>query len=43
MADIVLINARFEPSHWGLDYALPMLDGTPIPSVMALPLLAAAK
>ena len=26
MADIVLINPQFEPTFWGSDYALPMLD-----------------
>jgi radical SAM superfamily enzyme YgiQ (UPF0313 family) len=41
MADIVLISPRFEPSFWGLDYALPMLEGKAILPVMALPLLAA--
>ncbi|HXO00761.1 MAG TPA: radical SAM protein [Stellaceae bacterium] len=41
MADIVLISPRFEPSYWGIDYALPFLDGTAILPVMALPLLAA--
>ena len=41
MADIVLISPRFEPSFWGSDYALPMLDGKTLMPVMALPLLAA--
>jgi radical SAM superfamily enzyme YgiQ (UPF0313 family) len=41
MADIVLISPRFRPSYWGLDYAMPMLDGKAILPVMALPLLAA--
>jgi radical SAM superfamily enzyme YgiQ (UPF0313 family) len=41
MADIVLISPRFEPSFWGSDYALPMLDGKALMPVMALPLLAA--
>ena len=25
MADIVLINPRFNVSYWGLEYALPLL------------------
>ncbi len=25
MADIVLINPRFEVSYWGLEHALPLL------------------
>ncbi len=25
MADIVLINPRFEVSYWGMEYALPLL------------------
>ena len=41
MADIVLISPRFEPSFWGSDYALPILDGKALMPVMALPLLAA--
>ena len=41
MADIVLISPKFEPSFWGIDYALPMLDGQAVLPVMALPLLAA--
>ena len=41
MADIVLISPRFEPSFWGSDYALPILDGATLMPVMALPLLAA--
>jgi len=23
MAEIILINPRFDPTYWGLDYALP--------------------
>ena len=41
MADIVLISPSFEPSYWGIDYAMPFLDSTAILPVMALPLLAA--
>ncbi len=41
MADIVLISPSFEPSFWGIDYALPFLDGKAMLPVMALPLLAA--
>jgi radical SAM superfamily enzyme YgiQ (UPF0313 family) len=41
MVDIVLICPRFEPSFWGSDYALPMLDGKTLIPVMALPQLAA--
>jgi radical SAM superfamily enzyme YgiQ (UPF0313 family) len=41
MANIILICPRFEPSFWGSDYALPMLDGNALMPVMALPLLAA--
>ena len=41
MADIVLISPRFEPSYWGIDYAMPFLDSTAVLPVMALPLLAA--
>jgi radical SAM superfamily enzyme YgiQ (UPF0313 family) len=41
MADIVLISPRFEPSFWGSDYAMPLLDGKAMIPVMALPLLAA--
>ena len=25
MADIVLINPRFEVSYWGMEYALPFI------------------
>jgi radical SAM superfamily enzyme YgiQ (UPF0313 family) len=41
MADIVLINPRFEPSFWGLEYALPLLGKRATLPVAALPLLAA--
>jgi radical SAM superfamily enzyme YgiQ (UPF0313 family) len=40
MADIVLISPRFEPSFWGIDYAMPFLDAKAVLPVMALPLLA---
>ena len=41
MADIVLINPRFETSYWGLEYALPILGSKAIVPVAGLPLLAA--
>ena len=41
MADIVLINPRFEPSYWGLEHALDLLDVDANVPVAALPLLAA--
>jgi radical SAM superfamily enzyme YgiQ (UPF0313 family) len=41
MADIVLINPRFEPSYWGLEYAMPFLGKRAVFPVAALPLLAA--
>lgn len=41
MADIVLINPRFSPSYWGMNYALPLLDGKSVLPVINLPLLAA--
>jgi len=41
MADIVLISPRFEPSFWGLEYALPLLGKRATLPVAALPLLAA--
>jgi radical SAM superfamily enzyme YgiQ (UPF0313 family) len=41
MADIVLINPRFEISFWGLEHALPLLGKTANMPVAALPLLAA--
>jgi radical SAM superfamily enzyme YgiQ (UPF0313 family) len=41
MADIVVINPRFEPSFWGLEYALPLLGKRATLPVAALPLLAA--
>ena len=41
MADIVLINPRFKPSYWGMNYALPFLGGEALLPVISLPLLAA--
>jgi radical SAM superfamily enzyme YgiQ (UPF0313 family) len=41
MADIVLINPRFEPSYWGLEHALPFLGKRANLPVACLPLLAA--
>src|SRR5213596_2917965 len=41
MANIVLINPRFEASYWGLEYALPLLGKRANLPVSALPLLAA--
>ena len=41
MADIVLINPRFEVSFWGLEHALPFIGKSAALPVAALPLLAA--
>jgi radical SAM superfamily enzyme YgiQ (UPF0313 family) len=41
MADIVLINPRFEVSYWGLEHAMPYLGKRAVFPVAALPLLAA--
>jgi radical SAM superfamily enzyme YgiQ (UPF0313 family) len=41
MADIVLINPRFERSYWGLEHALPLLDKRANLPTACLPLLAA--
>jgi radical SAM superfamily enzyme YgiQ (UPF0313 family) len=41
MADIVLINPRFEVSYWGLEHALPLLGKKANLPVACLPLLAA--
>jgi radical SAM superfamily enzyme YgiQ (UPF0313 family) len=41
MADIVLINPRFEISYWGLERALPLLGKRANLPVASLPLLAA--
>jgi radical SAM superfamily enzyme YgiQ (UPF0313 family) len=41
MADIVLINPRFDPSYWGLEHALPSFGKRANMPVACLPLLAA--
>src|SRR5690242_12216329 len=41
MANIVLINPRFEVSYWGMEHALPCLGKRANLPVAALPLLAA--
>jgi len=41
MADIVLINPRFEVSYWGMEYALPFMGKRANLPVSCLPLLAA--
>src|SRR5215472_7504228 len=41
MADIVLINPRFNVSYWGLEHALPFLHVKAILPTASLPLLAA--
>ena len=41
MADIVLINPKFEVSYWGMEYALPFVGKRANLRVAALPLLAA--
>ena len=41
MAEIVLINPRFDVSYWGLEHALPVLGKRANLPVAALPLLAA--
>jgi radical SAM superfamily enzyme YgiQ (UPF0313 family) len=41
MADIVLINPRFEVSYWGMEFALPFIDKRANLPVACLPLLAA--
>jgi radical SAM superfamily enzyme YgiQ (UPF0313 family) len=41
MADIVLVNPRFEVSYWGLEHALPFLGKRANLPVACLPLLAA--
>src|SRR5437763_7306267 len=41
MADIVLINPRFETSYWGLEHALGRLGGKAFLPTASLPLLAA--
>jgi radical SAM superfamily enzyme YgiQ (UPF0313 family) len=41
MAEIVLINPRFEVSYWGMEHALPILGKRANLPIAALPLLAA--
>jgi radical SAM superfamily enzyme YgiQ (UPF0313 family) len=41
MAEIILINPRFEISYWGLEHALPLLGKRANMPLAALPLLAA--
>jgi hypothetical protein len=41
VADIVLINPKFTPSYWGLNYAMPLLDAKAVLPIINLPLLAA--
>ena len=41
MADIVLINPRFEVSFWGMEHALPFIGKRANLPVACLPLLAA--
>ena len=41
MADIVLINPRFEISYWGMEHALPFLGKRANLPAASLPLLAA--
>ena len=41
MADIVLINPRFEVSYWGMEHALPFIGKRANLPVACLPLLAA--
>jgi hypothetical protein len=41
MADIVLINPRFEPSFWGMEHAMPLFGKKANLPVACLPLLAA--
>jgi radical SAM superfamily enzyme YgiQ (UPF0313 family) len=41
MADIVIINPRFEVSYWGMEYALPFIGKRGNLPVACLPLLAA--
>jgi len=41
MADIVLINPRFEVSYWGLEHAMPLFGKRATMPVASLPLLAA--
>ena len=41
MADIVLLNPRFDVSYWGMEYALPLLGKKRVLPPVCLPLLAA--
>src|SRR6186713_1955401 len=41
MADIVIINPRFEVSFWGMEHALPLIGKRANLPVACLPLLAA--
>jgi radical SAM superfamily enzyme YgiQ (UPF0313 family) len=41
LAEIVLINPRFETSYWGLEHALPLFDAKANLPAACLPLLAA--
>ena len=41
MAEIVLINPRFEPSFWGMEHAMPLFGKKANLPVACLPLLAA--
>ena len=41
MADIILINPRFELSYWSFEHALPFADKRAAMPVAGLPLLAA--
>jgi radical SAM superfamily enzyme YgiQ (UPF0313 family) len=41
MADIVIVNPRFEVSYWGLEHALPIVGKRANLPIAALPLLAA--
>jgi len=41
MANIILINPRFEASYWGLEHAMPLLGKKANLPVACLPLLAA--
>jgi len=41
MADIILINPRYEISFWGLEYSLPLIGKRATVPVACLPLLAA--
>ncbi len=41
MADIVIINPRFEVSYWGMEHALPLFGKKANMPIGCLPLLAA--